>query len=235
MNLLNFRMSKHCLLPTCVVITADKGAGKSTLFALISRACNKQGLKVYCQYPYKDTYKIPMIKEFVNGVLRYDVDKNWLYSHDFTDAVILLDEGKTIWPARNYAKWSNSDEEWFNMLRHNNTRVFINTQAYDGLDLNVKRAADECWYLTKGFSHITHVEASHTTIAKVADKTTEVQGRLFKKGMRKVQWDICEVPIGTYHFWRKSFYKDFFTYFTFDKKPKPVDLSWNDDFEEFRK
>ncbi len=235
MNPFNIRLSHHSLLPTCVVITGDKGAGKSTLFALIIRACKKEGLKCYCQYPYKDCYKIPMKNQIVNGTIRYDVDKQWLYTHDFTDAVILLDEGKTIWPARNYAKWDNNDEEWFNMLRHNNTRVFINTQAYDGLDLNVKRAADECWYLTKGFLHFTHVEASHTTIAKVADKQTEVQGRMFKKGMRKVAWDICEVPIGNYRFWRKSFYNDFFTHFTYDKKQPPVDMSWNDDFEEFRK
>ena len=233
MSIFNIRLSKHSIDPTCVMITGDRGAGKSSLFALVAREMNKQGFKVYCQYPYKDCYRIPMKMQIVNGVVRYDVDKEWLYSHDFTDAVILIDECKTLWPARNYAKWSVSDEEWFNMLRHNNTRVFLATQSYDGVDLNVRRASDECWYLTKGFLHFTHVEASRTTIAKVADRTTEVQGRMFKKGMRKVVWDICEVPIGNYIFWRKSFYKDFFSYFTFDKKQPPAVKSWNDDFEEF--
>lgn len=229
MNLLNFRLSRHTMLPTCVLITGDRGAGKSSLFALVARAAHKEGLKVYCQYPYKDCYRIPMEEKLVNGAYRYDVDKQWLYSHDFTDSVIMLDEVKTIWPARAYAKWSAEDEEFFNFLRKYNTRIFMATQAYDGVDLNVKRASDECWYLSKGILHITHVEASRTTIAKVADKNTEVQGRLFKKGMRKVAWDICEVPIGNYIFWRKSFYKDFFSYFTYDKKTPPEDLSWNDD------
>ena len=50
----------------------------------------------YSQYPYKDCLKIPMKQQFVNGVTRYDVDKQWLYSHDFTNAVILLDEVKTL-------------------------------------------------------------------------------------------------------------------------------------------
>ena len=239
MNLFNWRLSRHVFEPQCVVLTGDKGAGKSSLFALIARSFNKQGYKVYCQYPYKNCYKIPMVKQIVNGAERYDVDKNWLYSHDFSNSVVMLDEGKTIWPARNYAKWSMCDEEWFNMLRHNNTWVFINTQFYDGVDINVRRAADESWFLTKGTSiftkEFTYVEASHTTIAKVSDKQTEVEGRLFKKGMRKVQWDICEVPVGTFHFYRPPYYKDFFTHFTYDKKKPPVDVNWNDEFEEFRK
>lgn len=235
MNIFNLGLSRHCLLPTCVLITGDRGAGKSTLFALIIRACRKQGLKCYSQYPYKDCLKIPMKRQIVNGVVRYDVDKEWLYSHDFTDAVLLLDEVKTIWNSRSYAKWSAEDEEFFNMLRHNNTRIFMATQSYDGVDLNVRRASDECWYLTKGFLHFTHVETSKTTIAKVADRQTEVLGRMFKKGMRKVVWDVCEVPIGNYHFWRKSFYKDFFTHFIYDKKIEPQQKCWDDDFEEFRK
>lgn len=229
MNLFNLRLSKQCLNPSCVLITGDRGAGKSTLFALVIREANKQGLKCYSQYPYKNCYKLPMKKQILNGVERFDIDKEYIYSHDFEDAVILLDEVKTIWPARNYTKWSAEDEEFFNFIRKNNIRLFMATQAYDGVDLNVRRASDECWYLTKGILHFTHVEASKTTIAKVADKNTEVMGRMFKKGMRKVVWELCEVPIGHYIFWRKSFYKDFFTYFTYAKKKPVIPISWNDD------
>jgi|MGYP003108209963 hypothetical protein len=92
----------------------------------------------------------------------------------------------------------------------------------------LKRAADEVWYLTQFFWHFTHIESSHTTLCKVADKQTEVQGRMFKKGMRKVAWDVCEVPLKNFLFWRKSYYGSFISNFVFGEKPKPQLESWND-------
>lgn len=229
MNIFNRRLSRHCLLPSCVVVTGDKGAGKSSVFALIIRAANKEGLKCYSQYPYKNAYKLPMKRRVVNDVERYELDKEYLYTHDFSNCVLLLDECKTVWPARKYKDWSEYDEEFFNFIRKNDLRVFMATQFQDGIDINIRRAADECWFLSKGILHFTHVEASRTTNAKVADRNTEVMGRMFKKGMRKVSWEVVEVPIGNYIFWRKSFYKDFFTYFTYAKKKPVIDISWNDD------
>ncbi|MFR2916080.1 MAG: hypothetical protein ACLTKQ_03830 [Acutalibacteraceae bacterium] len=127
-----------------------------------------------------------------------------------------------------YADWTMQDEQFFNFLRKNDIHLFAATQAYDGLDLNVKRAADEVWYLTQFFWHFTHIESSHTTLCKVADKQTEVQGRMFKKGMRKVAWDVCEVPLKNFLFWRKSYYGSFISNFVFGEKPKPQLESWND-------
>ena len=226
-KLFNGRLRKHLMLPYVTLITGDRGSGKSTLFALIAQECNKQGLKVFSQYPYKDCFIIPMEKKIINGIERYDVSKKWLYETDFTDSVILLDEVKTIWNARAYSKWSMEDEEFFNFIRKYNTRVFMATQAYDGVDLNVRRASDECLYLSKGHFGFTHIEASTTTIAKVADKNTEVLGRMFKQGMRKVVWDVCEVPTGHFLFYRKPYYKDFITEFTYQKKSTPKLENWN--------
>ena len=231
MNIFNLRIAKHILQPTCTIITGDRGAGKSTLFALIVEQAKKQNLPVFSQYPYKDTYVIPMQKKLVNGVYRYDVDKQWLYETDFTDSIVLLDEVKTIWNARAYNKWTGQDEEFFNFLRKFNTRIFCATQSYDGVDLNVRRAADEVLYLTKGMLHFTHIEASATKLCKVADRQTEVVGRMFRKGMRKIVWDVCEVPIGSFLFWRKPYYKKFESYFTFDKKKAPELVSWADVYE----
>ncbi|MCH5315284.1 MAG: ATP-binding protein [Eubacterium sp.] len=228
MNIFNYSLSKHCLEPYCTIVTGDKGAGKSTLFALIIEACKKAGLDVYCQYPYKDCYQIPLCEHRTkDGYTYLDVDKQWLYNYDFNDCVLLIDEAKTLWPARGYANWSMQDEQFFNFIRHNNVRVFLATQAYDGLDLNIKRASDEVWYLTKGFLHFTHIETSHTTLCKVADKQTEVQGRMFKKGMRKIAWDVCEVPLKNYHFWRRSYYGKFITDFIFGEKEKPESILWD--------
>ncbi|MDE6020974.1 MAG: zonular occludens toxin domain-containing protein [Ruminococcus sp.] len=228
MIIFNKRLAKHCLEPFCTIITGDRGAGKSSVFALILQAAQKEGLKVYCQFPYKGCYQIPMIEiPTKEGFTYFDIDKKWLYTHDFKDCVLLIDEAKTVWPARGFKSWSMQDEQFFNFLRHNNIRLFIATQAYDGLDLNVKRAADEVWYLTKWFWHFTHIETSHTTLCKVADKQTEVQGRMFKKGMRKIAWDVCEVPLRNYHFWRKSYYGKFITNFIFGEKLPPDDIVWD--------
>lgn len=235
MNIFNRRLSKHVLEPYCSIVTGDRGSGKSTLFALIVEAAHKEGLDVYCQFPYKDCYQIPLTKNYFNKTdYVLDVDKDWLYSHDFSHCVILLDEAKTIYPARGYKSWSMLDEQFFNFIRKNDIHLFLATQAYDGLDLNVRRAADEVMYLTKWFWHFTHIETSHTTLCKVADKQTEVQGRMFKKGMRKIAWDVCEVPLHNYHFWRKSYYGDFATNFVFGEKEKPDAVPWESviDFKE---
>lgn len=228
LGFLNRRIKKHCLEPFCTIITGDRGTGKSSVFALIAEQYLKLGYKVYCQYPYKGVYQIPMTKKLINGVEKADVNKNWLYTANLSNSVVLIDEARTVWPARGYASWTQADDEFFNFLRKNDTRLFVATQAYDALDLNVKRASDETWFLTKGFLHLTHIEASHTTIAKIADNNTTVLGRMFKAGMQKVVWDICEVPVGNFLFWRRPYYGKFMTLFTFDEKPFiPVPL-WDD-------
>lgn len=234
MNIFNKKLSKHCMEPYCTIVTGDRGAGKSTVFALIIERAKKLGLDVYCQFPYQDCYQLPLKKVVDKHGTYFDVDKEFLYENDFKDCVILLDEAKTIYPARGFKSWSMQDEQFFNFLRKNNIRLFLATQAYDGLDLNVKRAADEVWYLTQWFWHFTHIETSHTTLCKVADKQTEVQGRMFKKGMRKIAWDVCEVPLRNYHFWRKPYYGDFISNFIFGAKPQPTQINWNDliDFEK---
>lgn len=228
LGFLNKRIKKHCLEPYCTIITGDRGTGKSSVFALIAEEYIKLGYKVYCQYPYKGVYQIPMTKKLINGVEKADVDKKWLYTANLSNSVVLIDEARTVWAARSYSSWTQADDEFFNFLRKNDTRLFVATQAYDALDLNVKRASDETWFLTKGFLHLTHIEASHTTIAKIADNNTTVLGRMFKAGMQKVVWDICEVPVGNFLFWRRPYYGKFMTLFTFDEKPEiPVPL-WDD-------
>lgn len=225
------RLTRHILATTCAIVTGDKGVGKSTLFAYIADVFLSEGYDVYCQYPYKGCKQIPLKCSVVNGVERYDVDKEWLYSANLSGCCVLIDEGKTVWPARSYAKWTQADEDFFNFLRKNDTRLFIATQAYDGLDLNVRRAADETYYLTSGFWHFTHIEASHTTLAKVADRNTEVQGRMFRKNMRKITWEICEVPSGNFLFWRRKWYNKFVSTHTFLDKPFKEAPYWDEIFD----
>lgn len=230
------RLRNHVLNCFCGIITGDRGAGKSTLFAFVVDAYLNEGYEVYCQYPYKGCKQIPLVTKTINGVEKSDVDKDWLYSANLSHSVVLIDEARTVWPARSYAKWTASDDEFFNFIRKNDTHVFLATQAYDCLDLNIRRAADYTYYLTSGFWHFTHIESSRTTVAKIADKNTEVQGRMFKKGMQKVSYDICEVPSGYFLFWRKKWYNKFISTYTFYEKPIIDMPMWDEilDFEELQ-
>ena len=69
----------------------------------------------------------------------------------------------------------------------------------------------------------------------VYKRQTEVLGRLFKSGMMKVEWQICEVPVGNFKFFRNPYYGDYDTNFTFDKKPAPELVPWNDNYNGFGK
>lgn len=230
------RLRNHVLNCSCGIITGDRGSGKSTFFAFIVDTYLDEGYDVYCQYPYVGCKQIPLVTHYVNGVEKSDVDKDWLYTANLSHSVVLIDEARTVWPARGYAKWTASDDEFFNFIRKNDTHVFLATQAYDCLDLNIRRAADFTYYMSSGFWHFSHIESSHTTLAKIADKNTEVQGRMFKKGMQKVSYDICEVPSGYFLFWRKKWYNKFISTYTFYEKPFIEQPMWDDmiDFEELQ-
>lgn len=230
-SVINRKLKRNCLDYSCLVGFGDRGVGKSSVMALISSVANADGRDVYCQYPYKDTYKIPTKMRKENGISILDVDKDWLYSHKFKPySVIMLDEGSTIWPARNFKKWNERDTMFFNFIRKEHILIVIFTQYYDQLDLNVKRAADETWFLEQSlwFPNLTRIEASITKNVKIADKNTEVLGTAFKRGARKVSFDVCEIPKHNYRFYRKPYYNDFDTdYVPFMKVELPVPL-WND-------
>lgn len=229
LSVLNKSVKRMVFEPDCTMIVADRGTGKSTLLALIFEAYRKAGFKCLCNYPYKDCYKIPFTRVVRGKTTKLVVDKDWLYSYDFKDCVIAIDEAKTVWPARNWQNWDESDSEFFNFIRKNNIRLFIVTQSYDEIDLNVRRACDENWFLIKErHFNLTTIERSKQTQAKVGDKTKELQGKLYKKGAQKINWEIVEIPLGTYKFYRKPYYGDFVTNLTMTNKPAPPDLiSWN--------
>lgn len=238
-KLFNRRIQRHCLEFSCCVIFGERGAGKSTTFALIVEEALKQGREVYCQYPYEGVHMIPLKAETYKGVTRFDIDKDWLYSHAFEEgAVILIDEGSTVWPARDFARWSKLDSDFFNFIRKQHIIIAIATQYYDQLDLNVKRSADETWFETipNFFKGFTTIETSKTLTVKIADNNTEVVGKAFKRGARKVSYDICEIPLGNYHLYRRPYYGKFLTnYVPFKKTAQPQPL-WNDyvDFEQIK-
>lgn len=70
------------------------------------------------------------------------------------------------------------------------------------------------------------IQGGVTTTVKIAENQTEVLGKAFKRGARKVTFDICEIPLRNYHLYRKPYYGKFLTdYVPFKKTPQPL---WNE-------
>lgn len=233
---MNRRLKQHIFVPSCSLVIGDRGAGKSCFFACIADEMNKFDIPVYCQYPFKGCYTIPMTHTVRrDGTKSYNIDKDWLYSTDLSHSCILIDEAKTVYPARGWKDWSSSDDEFFNFIRHNHMIVYLATQHSDGVDLNVKRSCDETFFITNtGFLnrfHFSTIECSRTINVKVANKDFEIVGKSGRSGAYKVQWDIGEIPISNFNFYRKPYYGNYNTDFMFnDKLPPDVQL-WDDIME----
>lgn len=94
------RLQKHVLNCSCGIVNGDRGAGKSSFFAFIAKAYIDAGFDVYCQYPYKGCYRIPLKSTVINGVEKLDVDKDWLYNANLSHCCVLIDEARTVWPGQ---------------------------------------------------------------------------------------------------------------------------------------
>ncbi len=229
MFLINKKISSVITEPSCSLYIGDRGSGKSSLMSLASREFQKNGFKVYCQYPYKGAFKIPLIEKKIGGVTKQIVDKNWLYNANLRDSLVMIDEARTVWNSRAYSAWSESDEEFFNFIRKNNTYLILATQRYDGVDLNIRYACDYTFFIqrSKFFRNWSTVDVSRSCQVKIADKQTQVVSRGYTKNAMKVNWDIAEMPISYCYFYRKPFYGDFDSLFTTDDKPELPAESWD--------
>ena len=229
MFLINKKISSVITEPSCSLYIGDRGSGKSTLMALAAKQFQKNGFKVYCQYPYKGAFKIPLIDKKIGGVTKQIVDKNWLYNANLRDSLVMIDEARTVWNSRAYSAWSESDEEFFNFIRKNNTYLILATQRYDGVDLNIRYACDYTFFIqrSKFFKNWSSVDVSRSCQVKIADKQTQVVSRGYTKNAMKVNWDIAEMPITYAYFYRKPFYGDFDSLFTTDDKPELPAESWD--------
>ncbi len=235
LKFVNKKISRVLQSICCALFVGDRGSGKSTLMALVVRVFQSLGYKVYCQYPYKGCYRIPMIEKKIGKVTKHVVDKEWLYNANLSDSVVMIDEARTVWNARAYSAWTESDEEFFNFLRKNNIILILATQCYDGVDLNVRRACDYTFFIqqSKFFKNWSTVDVSRSVQIKVADKNTQVVSRGYSKNAMKVTWEIGEIPVSYCWFWRKPYYGDFLTYYTADEKPELPAESWDFILENF--
>lgn len=218
----------------CGLFVGDRGVGKSSLMALACRDALKIGRPVYCQFPYKGAYQIPMVEKVISlkpyGDIKFSVvDKSWLYSADLRGSVVMVDEARTVWNARDFKNWNENDENFFNYLRKNDITLLLSTQRNDGLDLNIRCAADYTFFIqrTKYFKHWSTVDTSRSVQVKVADKNSLVVSRGYSKNAMRVSWEICELPIAFSYFYRKPYYGDFETLYVTDVKNKVEPILWD--------
>lgn len=229
MLIVNKKISSVVTDSSCSLFIGDRGSGKSTLMALAAREFKKNGFKVYCQYPYKGAYKIPLVDKKIGGVTKQILDKDWLYNANLRDSLVMIDEARTVWNARAYSAWTESDEEFFNFIRKNNTYLILATQRYDGVDLNIRYACDYTFFIQRSrfFKNWSTVDVSRSCQVKIADKQTQVVSRGYTKNAMKVNWDLAEMPITYAYFYRKPFYGDFDSLFTTDDKPEFPAECWD--------
>lgn len=229
MFIVNKKISSVVTDSSCSLFIGDRGSGKSTLMALAAREFQKNGFRVYCQYPYKGAYKIPLVEKKIGGVTKQILDKEWLYNANLRDSLVMIDEARTVWNSRAYSAWTESDEEFFNFIRKNNTYLILATQRYDGVDLNIRYATDYTFFIQRSrfFKNWSTVDVSRSCQVKIADKQTQVVSRGYTKNAMKVNWDLAEMPITYAYFYRKPYYGDFDSLFTTDDKPELPAECWD--------
>lgn len=202
----------------CYLAFGQRGSGKSTLFAMVADVLHSY-CDCYSNYPYDNTFVLPYVKVPVcdkkGRVLYMDLkfDKETLYNYKFHDCVIMLDEGKTIWPNRDYKYWTARDDNFINYLRKNNVILLVATQDYEGIDLNIRKACNNFFYMRKNdyFKNISNIEFYASEVLPVVDKELEVRSSLFRKPFNLLSFQIGYVLQRKYRFYRKPFYGKFDT------------------------
>ena len=215
-RLINRKLRRLLGEATCLFIVGDRGAGKSAMMCMALDVSRDYDIPVYSTYPVLGAIKLPLKEVKRQGVVRFELDREFLYTHDFHDCIVLIDECRTLWPARGFKDWTAMDDEFFNFLRKNRIKLWLSSQAYDAVDLNIRRDADYCVHLSQHpfFPNISYVDLCKSTLAKVADRNTELVGRGLKRGLRKVTWDVCEAHVKDCKFARKPYYGLFDSYYT---------------------
>lgn len=231
-NILNRKLKKELLSFNSVLIFGDKRSGKSSLLATGASLALKEGRPVFSNYPIKNCFQVPLLTKIAkNGVITQDTDKEWLYTTEFPrGSLIILDEISTMYPARRFKDWTEADSKFFNYLGHDGIYLLLASQYYDQVDLNVKRSCDASMFVHQRsfLRNSSYIEVSKTTTMKVADSSTEILGKDFKKGGRLVSYQVGEIPLYNLNFYRKPYYNDFDTHYQPYRKIERNFDSWND-------
>ena len=124
------------------------GSGKTTVLADIVRQMHKKkknNFSVYCNFPIHNCLKVD----------RSDIGKYEFRQEGADGALILLDEGQTVYNCRNAmskreSERLNKDEvEFFCMHRHRKTMVCCFSQGFEDMDKIIRNRTTRLYYVEK--------------------------------------------------------------------------------------
>ena len=117
------------------------GSGKSTILAkLASKAENLGYQRTFSNVPIKGTI---LIKSSDLGF------------YDFSNSLVLLDEGGIDFNNRFYAKMPLETIQFLKLSRHYNCDIAIVSQSFDDIDITFRRLCDKLYYVWRISKHFT--------------------------------------------------------------------------------
>ena len=126
----------------CSTIFGMPGSGKTTFFSKIVYICNRAEKKVYCNCPIK-------------GAIKFD--KSDFGRFDFSNAVILIDEGSLFYDGRNFStNFTQYSLEYLKLLRHRHNNLLICSQSLD-IDIKFIRMSTNIFQIKKGMFNTSRV------------------------------------------------------------------------------
>lgn len=110
------------------------GSGKTTFAAYLTKRYSKHKIDVYSNYPIK-------------GALR--LDTNQIGRIDYSDCLMIIDEASIDYNNRNYKSMPKQAIAWFKMHRHYSTEIAILSQAWNDVDITLRRLCQRYYVIKK--------------------------------------------------------------------------------------
>lgn len=111
------------------------GSGKSTYAAALVNGCLSAGIPVYCNFPVKGTYQFDPVSDLGRANIH--------------DCVMIIDEAGLCFNNRNYAKFSQSNLEFFKLHRHYNTEIHVFSQGINDADIKIRQLAQKIFFIER--------------------------------------------------------------------------------------
>lgn len=134
------------------------GAGKTTVAVALARKALKQGKKVFCNFPVKDTYS-------------YNVAD--LGVHLIEDALIIIDEAGIEFNNRFFRSMPKEAISFFKYSRQYRCDIVVLSQCHEDTDITIRRLANRFFWVKKSIFGFTRVVSLHRQLY-IDDKTQQL-------------------------------------------------------------
>lgn len=118
------------------VYFGSPGAGKTTHAASIALKYQKQGVKVFSNFPLSGCYQYDPVEDFGNFLIE--------------DCIVLFDEAGISANNRKFKSLPHSFIEFLKLYRHFHVKdIYVYSQAPDDMDITIRRLSTEFYLLKK--------------------------------------------------------------------------------------